>query len=70
MDTSAHRKRNKHDDYNFPSCYSLFLLKLTVKKGEFIVLDELNVTRNIKDFNKWVPDAWKVSKRLEKPNIS
>ena len=27
MDTNAHRKRNKHDDYNLP-CYSLFLLKL------------------------------------------
>ena len=57
MDTNAHRKRNKHDDYNLPSCSSLFLLKLTVKKGEFM-LDELNVTRNIKDFNKRVPDAW------------
>ena len=34
-----------------------FLLKLTVKKGEFM-LDELNVTRKKKDFNKWVPDAW------------
>ena len=37
--------------------FSIFAKINRKEKGEFM-LDELNVTRNLKDFNKWVPDAW------------